>query len=213
MTNDWSGDVDWGNGEIQQKHNEYLEYVQFVRGMAVKQRRSLATIGGDLQKLLQKMPEEKLFLSEGLTKAKHLYESKRRALNVSEDSLFALAWDVEGYSKLVEKNEAIQNTISGILQRISGPPTERGNIQADVANLKKEIEPYIKGLNTKKREAASHLLLFMISDELRSFKPYAVPVRVVKYKSITDAKLRELKEELRIAMKDCGMTTVGKNLL
>ena len=213
MTNDWSGDVDWGNGEIQQKHNEYLEYVQFVRGMAVKQRRSLATIGGDLQKLLHKMPEEKLFLSEGLTKAKHLYESKRRALNVSEDSLFALAWDVEGYSKLVEKNEAIQNTISGILQRISGPPTERGNIQADVANLKKEIEPYIKGLNTKKREAASHLLLFMISDELRSFKPYAVPVRVVKYKSITDAKLRELKEELRIAMKDCGMTTVGKNLL
>ena len=132
---------------------------------------------------------------------------------MSEDSLFALAWDVEGYSKLVKKNEAIQITISGILQRISGPPTVRGNIQADVANLKKEIEPYVKGLNTKKREAASHLLLFMISDELRSFKPYAVPVRVVKYKSISDFKLRELKEELRIAMKDCGMTTVGKNLL
>ena len=98
MSNDWSGDVDWGNGDLQQKHKEYLEYVQFVRCMAVKQRRSLATIG-DLQKLLDK----KLFLSEGLTKAKHLYEAKRRALNVSEDSLFALAWDVEGYSKLVEK--------------------------------------------------------------------------------------------------------------
>lgn len=55
-----------------------------------------------------------------------------------------------------------------------------------MANLKKEIEPYIKGLNTKKREAASQLLLFMISVELRSFKPYAVPVRVFKYKGITD---------------------------
>lgn len=82
-----------------------------------------------------------------------------------------------------------------------------------MTNLKKEMETYIKGLNTKRREAASHLLFFMISDELRNFKPYAVPVSVVKYKNITDAKLRELKEELRTAMKDCGMTTVVKNLL
>ena len=183
--------------------------MQFIRGMAVKKRRSLATIAGDLQKLLHKMLEEKLFLSEGLTKAKHLHESKRRALNVSEDSLFALAWDIPNWWG---KNEAIQITISGILH-ISGSSTERGSIQADMANLKKEIEPYIKGLNTKKRQAASHLLLFMISDELRRFKPYDVPVLAVKYKSITDAKLRELKEELRIATIDCGMTTVGKNLL
>lgn len=49
----------------------------------------------------------------------------------------------------------------------------------------------------------------MISDELSNFKPYAVPVRVIKYKSITDAMLREFKEELRKAMKECGMTTVG----
>ena len=90
----------------------------------VKQRRCLATIGGDLQKLLDKMPEEKLFLTEGLTKAKHPYESKRRALNVLENSLFVLAWNVEGYYKLVEKNETIQITIRGILQRISGPPNE-----------------------------------------------------------------------------------------
>lgn len=71
--------------------------------MAVKQRRFLATIGDDLQKLLDKMPEEKLFLTESLTKAKHPYYSKRRALNVSEDSLFVLAWNVEGYYKLVKK--------------------------------------------------------------------------------------------------------------
>ena len=94
---------------------------------------------------------------------------------------------------------------------INGPVHGRGNIQGDVSALKKELEPYIKGVTTKKREAASHLLLFMISDELRNFKPYAVPVRVIKYtcKSITDAMLREFKEELRKAMKECGMTTVG----
>ena len=41
----------------------------------------------------------------------------------------------------------------------------------------------------------------MISDELRNFKPYAVPVRVIKYKSITDAMLLELKKELQKTMK------------
>ena len=95
------------------------------------------------------------------------------------------------------------------MARINGPVHGRGNIQADVSALKKELEPCIKGVTTKKREAASHLLLFMISDELRNFKPYAVPVRVIKCKSITDAMLREFKEELRKVMKECGMTTVG----
>lgn len=59
--------------------------------------------------------------------------------NVSEDSLFVLAWDIEGYYKLVEKNETNQITIRGILQKISGPPNEWGKIQADMANLKKKL--------------------------------------------------------------------------
>jgi len=75
--------------------------------------------------------------------------------------------------------------------------------------MKKELEPYIKGVTTKKRVAASHLLLLMISDELRNFKPYAVPVPFINYNSITDAVLREFKEELPKAVKECGMTTVG----
>lgn len=82
-------------------------------------------------------------------------------MNVSEDSLFALAWDVEGYSKLIEKNNimSITDSISDILARINGPVHGRGNIQADVSALKKELEPYVKGVTTKKREAASHLLV------------------------------------------------------
>lgn len=155
------------------------------------------------------MVPERLFLHEGHNKAKETFESKRRLLNVHEDSLFALAWDVDGYAKLLEESEAIQNSISEILERLDGHPGDRGNIPAVVAVLKKEMELYVKGLTTKKREAASHLFLFMISDELRNFKPYAVPVHVLKYKSITDAKMRELKEELRKAIIECGMTTVG----
>ena len=52
----------------------------------------------------------------------------------------------------------------------------------------------------------------MISDEQRNQKPYAIPVRVLKYATITDAKLRELKEKLRVAMKELGMVPVGNVL-
>lgn len=49
----------------------------------------------------------------------------------------------------------------------------------------------------------------MVSDELRNFKPYAIPVRVLKYSSLTDKNARDLKEELKTAMEDIGMVTVG----
>lgn len=166
MRNEWSGDVYLEDGNLKEKHDGYVKYLEFVRGIGVKQRRSYESIKVDLQKQLERMVPERLFLHEGHNKAKETFESKRRLLNVHEDSLFALAWDVEGYAKLLEKSEAIQNSISEILERLDGHPGDRGNIPAVVAVLKKEMELYVKGLTTKKREAASHLFLFMISDEL-----------------------------------------------
>lgn len=62
---------------------------------------------------------------------------------------------------------------------------------------------------TKARVAASHILIFMVSDELRNFKPYAIPVRVLKYTSLTDKNARVLKDELKSTMEDMGMVTVG----
>ena len=147
MRNEWSGDIDWGDGELQQRHAEYIKYLQFVRGIGVKQRRAYVVIKADLEKQLINMRDEKEFLAAGHAKARDCYESKRKLLNVSEDSLFALAWDAEGYSKLIEKNTTITEGINGILGRINGPVHGRGNIQADVSALKKELEPHITGVN------------------------------------------------------------------
>lgn len=120
-------------------------------------------------------------------------------LNASEDSVFALAWDVEGYSKLMEQNGLLYDKIKDIVDRLDG----HGNVAAQLSDVKKKLQEYVKGVYTKKREAAPHLLLFMISDE------FSIPVRVIKYKTITDAKLRELKTELMNQMHLLGMATVG----
>lgn len=68
---------------------------------------------------------------------------------------------------------------------------------------------YLKDLFSKKRIAATHLLVFMITDEHRNRKPYAIPVRFLPYRSFTDAKLRELEVELEEVMRSTGMTVVG----
>jgi len=50
----------------------------------------------------------------------------------------------------------------------------------------------------------------MIADEARNFKPYALPVRVLPYASMTDGRLRKLEEELITAMVNLGMVVVGE---
>ena len=61
----------------------------------------------------------------------------------------------------------------------------------------------------KMREAATHLMLFMISEEQRNMKPYAVLVRAMPFKTMPDAKVREVKYELSAKMRDYGMTVAG----
>ena len=40
-------------------------------------------------------------------------------------------------------------------------------------------------------------------------KPYVIPVRVMPFQSLTDAKVRELRDELKDAMVEKGFVVVG----
>lgn len=213
MRNEWSGDIDFGDGSVQRVHNDYIRDLKFIRGIGCSQRRAYHCVQIDLQKQLSNLLTDMTFLKEGHTSVKALYENKRNLLNVKEDALFAIAWDLEGYSKLMEMNGSLTTSAININGKINGPANERGNIALSLSSLRKDLEVYVKGLYSKKREAASHLLMFMISDEQRNSKPYAIPVRVLKYKSITDAKIRSLKEDMNQVMKQIGMTTVGMHVL
>lgn len=205
MRNEWSGDIDMGDESLKKKHKEYLDYLSYIRGIGCHKRTSNSLIREDLDKQLRKLAGENEFLKKGHLDAKSIYNHKKDLPNIPEDSVFALAWDVEGYVQLVGQNEALSHQIRNILTRLGG----QHHIGKELTDLRKLLQEYVKGVYMKKRDAASHLLLFMISDEFRNFKPYAIPVRVIKYKSITDGKLRELREELRSLMNAIGMTTVG----
>ena len=52
-------------------------------------------------------------------------------------------------------------------------------------NILNDMAVFLKQLYSKMRMAATHLMVFMITDEARNFKQYALPVRVLPYASMT----------------------------
>ncbi len=129
--------------------------------------------------------------------------------NSSSESLFALAWDVEGYRQLLEMVDKYSSAANAILSYVVSPQTVHSNVPKQLADLREELLPYLKNLFLKHCDVASHLLIFMISDEKRNMKPYAIPVRAMPFRSITDAKVRELRDELRDALTSRGLVVVG----
>ena len=76
-------------------------------------------------------------------------------------------------------------------------------------NLKSSGFRYLRDLFKKKRNCATHVLVTMLSDEKRSSKSYAMPVRYVTYKSIKDQFVRDINRELKEEMVRVGLTLAG----
>ncbi|XP_072046198.1 uncharacterized protein [Amphiura filiformis] len=109
-------------------------------------------------------------------------------------------WELQGWRDLEEKNKELRKSMAAAY--------DEGNREA-VSNLQLELRKYMKGIFTKRRTMATHLLIFMISDELRNRKPYAVPVRVMPVASVKDLTIRALQVELKTVMEELNMKVVG----
>ncbi|KXJ23255.1 hypothetical protein AC249_AIPGENE6161 [Exaiptasia diaphana] len=162
----------------------------------------------DLNKGLQVISEflikDNQMLKAGHEKSKEMYEKKRSG-NGQEATLFSLAWDVLGYETLLKENVEFQNKIAGMQLLIQNSTI---NISAKLHQLTREITSYSKGVYAKQRMAATHIFVFMISEEQRNQKPYAIPVRFFSYHSVTDKRIGELKKEIVEAMKKLQMLPI-----
>ena len=48
MKHEWSGDVDWGDGALQEKHRKYEKLLEFVGGIGSKKRKDPICVKHDL---------------------------------------------------------------------------------------------------------------------------------------------------------------------
>lgn len=118
-----------------------------------------------------------------------------------------LAWDVVGYEQLLKQANEMKNCLNVMINDL-----KIGLCNAVLhlmRKLEKNILQYYKDLYCKKRRPASYLLIFMIANELRNAKPYAVPIQFLSCKSITDEHIRNLEVDIEESMKSNGMVPVG----
>ncbi|XP_035694410.1 uncharacterized protein LOC118428452 [Branchiostoma floridae] len=204
LKHQWSGDTDLGEGKLQEAEKKYQSQQSFVSNLGLGNRANKVQFSKDLVCLLAIVREHKEFLQSNLSETERLYKKKQTELNASADSLFALGWEVDSYKKLLAVNVEVTSTMQNMVDALKA-----GNFPGGLRELREKLKWYFKGVHSKKREAASHLMIFMISDEQRNMKPYAVPVRVLPCRVVKDEQLRNLKDELKTAMEAIGMVVVG----
>ena len=118
-----------------------------------------------------------------------------------------LAWDVVGFEQLLKQANNFKNELELMVNDLK--LGLQNVVVVHIRNLERSIMQYYKDFYSKKRSPASHLLVFMLADELRNVKPYAVPIQFLPIKSITDDQIRQLEHEIEALMKTNEMVTVG----
>lgn len=192
-----------GNGTVAIRHFEYSSKCSALK-LCVR-RNSLSV--EYINQLRDDLMEDIEFLEKGMSSAKRAYEVKLEKSRVSDNLMMKLAWDVAGYEQLLVKAKEFEKDFDLMADELK---LGVGRVVVRKHEMEKNLLLYYKELYSKKRNPASHLLVFMIADELRNTKPYAIPIQFIPIKSITDQQIRLLELEVETAMKSIEMVPVGK---
>ena len=199
----WAGDADLDDGELENCRADYQNRKEFARLLGLRDRSDV--ILEDLRILITILNNDLELLREGEAEARSKYEKHRSRSSPTESLLMALAWDLVGFQDLIKEASELKKNCLEL--------ETAHDVNENLPEFRTSLLQYTKQLFMKKRVAATHLMVFMIADERRNRKPYALPVRVMPFKGMKDSKLRELYEELRKAMVDLEMTVVGNDTI
>ena len=199
----WEGDEDFGDGRLKKLFNEYNERKVSVDNMGVSKREHL--LHTDMEKVKEQICDDEEFLTRGSEESNVSYNQMLDQGTSAENKVMECAWNALEFQELLKRWKVLKFELENAIEM------HRTDAKFDLMALKLKLKQYLKDLMLKKRIAAKYLLVFMIPDELRNRKPYAIPVQFLPYKSITDAKLIELASNLQDVMEKNGMTVVGKN--
>jgi len=77
-----------------------------------------------------------------------------------------------------------------------------------IKSIRQKLTTFIKGVTQHQCTAATHILVFMISNEERRTKPYALPVQCILYVGLSDSKVYQLANDV-IQKIDRNMKVAG----
>lgn len=131
-----------------------------------------------------------------------------------EKELILLSWKVKELNDLGKTGRDLHSEVSQLRHSMQHGQSRwrEDNIPRQLKNIRDRTVAFITGLTRHQRTPATHVLVFMISNEERSKKPYALPIQCIPYKGLSDAKVRELANKIIREMVKRKMKVAGKKV-
>ena len=129
--------------------------------------------------------------------------------------MFSLAWDLEEQKKTFNDCRKLISELSNLLLVYANPNYDlvQENVPFKLVQLRQSLLNTVKALFWYQRTPATHVFVFMISNELRNVKPYALPVQCIPCAGLSEKEIRRLTNELIKAMTSKGMLITGMTQL
>lgn len=205
----WNGDTDVGDGVLQALRTDYELRMKTFKNLASPQE-NIEQVKVDLENVTVNLETDKQFLVQGMMKAQKNYADKSKKPNPSKKVLMELSWERVEYSDLLQQCQSLLSYVK-TLEVSVGQSSQVLHVQKSMCDKKTDWENYLRNLFVKRRQpAATHVFIFLLSDECRNKKPYCLPIRYVPYHSLKDQTVRELTDKIRKEMDNLGMLSIGK---
>ena len=126
--------------------------------------------------------------------------------------MITLSWKVKELNDLAENGRQVYTEIKALVSRMQVREGSREeNIPRILQTIRQKAISFVKGVVRHQRTAATHVLVFMISNEERNKKPHALPIQCLPYKGLSDSKVRELANHIITEMVQRKMKVAGND--
>lgn len=206
----WNGDVDLGDGKLEELRRVYDARVSFASRVPTIANRDGLEL--ELQRCVDSLEDDIPFLDEGFHLAVEDYR-KFENRSTPEENLKNANSNVVEFQTLLQQAQVLKGAYEeqlGCLNPALYLPRHMQTIRTTLKGLVKEMKGYLRNLFKKKRIAVTQVLVLMLSDERQNKKPYALPIRYVPYRSLQDQYLRDLTRDVKLKMEEKGLNLVGQ---
>ena len=210
----WNGDADLGDGALQNLRTDYEQRIKKLKNLTVLHTDiEFERVMDDIEKVTVDLETDEEFLTQGVMKAQKAYTEKCKMPNPSKKVLMELSWKQVKYSELLQQCQCMVSFLKMLKVSVSNS-SQVLHVQKSMCEKKSDWEQYLRNLFVKRRQpAATHVFVFLLSDEQHNKKPYSLPIQYFPYYSLKDQTLRELTNSIRKEMANHGMLSIGmKNI-
>ena len=122
-------------------------------------------------KLIDCLQLDVKFLADGLVPAEEEYAKKFNAPNTSQELLKTLCWERVEFNMLLQQAQCFIEKYEVMISCLQQQTPREKDVVTAFQNVEKDAFIYRRNLFIKKRQpGATHVLLFLVSDERRNNK-------------------------------------------